>query len=87
MVYHPLEAALYNFSTADGRPQTAALEKNRRPRSTVRGQICKDRLNHTEITLCQKIEPQISQIKAGKICVNLRNLRNLRFIPIPDNVY
>jgi hypothetical protein len=46
MVYHPLEAALYNFSTADGRPQTAALEKNRRQRSAVSGQICKDRLNH-----------------------------------------
>jgi hypothetical protein len=50
MVYRPLEAALYNFSTADGRPQTAALEKNRRPRSAVGGQICKDRLNHALIT-------------------------------------
>jgi hypothetical protein len=32
----------------DGRPQTAALEKNRRLRSAVRGQICKDILNHAK---------------------------------------
>jgi hypothetical protein len=31
-----MEAALYNFSTADGRPQTTALEKNRRRPSAVK---------------------------------------------------
>jgi hypothetical protein len=50
MVCRPVKAALYNFLTADGRPQTAALEKNRRRRSAVGGQICKDRLNHARIT-------------------------------------
>jgi hypothetical protein len=30
-----------NLLTADGRPQTAALEKDRRPRSAVGGQIYK----------------------------------------------
>jgi hypothetical protein len=48
MVYQPLEAALYNFLTADGRPQTAALEKDRRRRSAVGGQICKGRQNHAQ---------------------------------------
>ena len=43
-----MKAALYNFLTADHRPQTAALEKDRRPRLAVRGQICKDCLNDAQ---------------------------------------
>jgi hypothetical protein len=46
MVHRSLEAALYNFLTADVRPQTAALDKNRRRRSAVSGQICKVGANH-----------------------------------------
>jgi hypothetical protein len=51
MVCPPLEAALCNFLTADGRPQTATLEKNRRRRSAVGGQIYKDHLNHALLLL------------------------------------
>ena len=46
MVHRLLKGPPCNLLTADGRPQTAALEKNRRPRSAVGGQICIDRLNH-----------------------------------------
>jgi hypothetical protein len=46
MVHPSQEATLYDFPTADGRPPTATLEADRRRRSAVGGQICKNCLNH-----------------------------------------
>jgi hypothetical protein len=45
MIQFPLKAAFCNFLTADGRPQTAALKKNRRRRS-----IGKFNLNHPNLS-------------------------------------
>jgi hypothetical protein len=48
MAHRSLEAAFSNFLTADSRPQTAVLEKDRRPRSAVGGQIYEGYLNRTK---------------------------------------
>jgi hypothetical protein len=63
MVHRSLEMTLYNFLTADGRPQTASLDKNRRRPSAVGGQICKVGVNHAHTFILRRQSP-------GKLLLN-----------------